>query len=127
MDQHKKLMDEFLQKLTKSKTSPVLSDEKYNIVIKTLQYPELCTDYNLKHWVEKRKRFQLMDLPGLGICDALVVPAKEKNIGSSSSAFLRVVPESKVYDIVKDVHNRELNHAGYKKCLDYVSILIIIL
>ena len=68
-----------------------------------------------------------MDLPGLGIYDALVVPAKGKNIGSSSSAFLRVVPESKVYDIVKDVHNRELNHAGYKKCLDSVSILIIIL
>ena len=78
MDQHKKLMDEFLQKLTKSKTSPVLSDEKYNTVIKTIQHPELCTDYNLKQWVEKRKRFQLMDLPGLGICDALVVPAKGK-------------------------------------------------
>ena len=70
-----------------------------------------------------------MDLPGLGICDALVVSVKGKDIGSSSvsSAFLKVSPESKVYDVVKDVHNRELNHTGYKKCLDYVSILIIIL
>ena len=41
--------------------------------------------------------------------------------------FLRVVPESKVYDIVKQVHSNELNHAGYKKCLDYVSITYLIL
>ena len=34
----------------------------------------------------------MMDLPGLGIKDAVVVPGK----GIKSSAFLRVTPESKI-------------------------------
>ena len=62
-----------------------------------------------------------MDLPGLGIKDALVVPAKESK--HVSSAFLRVVPASKVFDLMKEVHCRELNHSGYKKCRDFVSSL----
>ena len=42
----------------------------------------------------------MMDLPGLGIKDPVVVPSK----GIKSSAFLRVIPESKIYDIMKEVH-----------------------
>ena len=42
----------------------------------------------------------MMDLPGLGIKDAVVVPGK----GTKSSPFLRVIPESKIYDIMKEVH-----------------------
>ena len=48
-----------------------------------------------------------MDLPGLGVKDALVVPIKDtKRISSSrpSSSFLRVLSESKVLDVVYDVH-----------------------
>ena len=37
--------------------------------------------------------------------------------------FLRVMPESKVYDVMQQVHCKELNHAGYKKYREYVSIL----
>ena len=79
---------------------------------------------SFKHWVQKNKTFQIIDLPGLGIKDPLVVPAKgRKHAGSVSSAFLRVVPASKVFDIMKEVHCRELNHFGYKKCRDFVSSL----
>ena len=59
----------------------------------------------------------MMDLPGLGIKDAVVIPGK----GTKSSAFLRVIPESKIYEIMKQVHFKELQHSGYKKCRDYVS------
>ena len=33
------------------------------------------------------------------------------------------MPESKVYDVMQQVHCKELNHAGYKKYREYVSIL----
>ena len=49
------------------------------------------------------------------IKDAVVIPGK----GTKSSAFLRVIPESKIYEIMKQVH--KLQHSGYKKCRDYVS------
>ena len=67
-----------------------------------------------------------MDLPGLGVKDALVVPIKDtKRILSSgqSISFLRVLSESKVFDVMHNVHVNEFKHAGYKKCREHVSIL----
>ena len=65
-----------------------------------------------------------MDLSGLDVSNAIVVPIKDNRKTNTSSAFLRVVPESKLYNIVKQVHCKEMNHAGYKKCLDYVSVIL---
>ena len=79
---------------------------------------------DFKHLVHKYKGFQLMDLPGLDVSNAIVVPIKEKRKTNTNSAFLRVVPKSKLYNIIKQVHCKEMNHAGYKKCLDYVSIFL---
>ena len=105
--------------MTNARTSSVLSDDKYEAVLKHLKDPNTKVDRNSKHRVHKNKGFQLMDLPGLDENNAIVVPIKD-----SSSAFLRVVPESKLYNIVKQVHCKEMNHAGYKKCLDYVSVIL---
>ena len=125
MDHHRVLMDKFLDLLTSSKPCPILKDEKYNAIINTIQHPDKCTNAKLKHQV-KSKQYQLMDLPGLGIKNALVVPSKgDKSSGSTSSAFLRVLSESQVYDVMHEIHFRELNHAGYKKCRDYVSCYLL--
>ena len=124
MDPHKKIMDNFLKSLTSARTSSVLTDDKYEAVLKHLKDPNVKVDRNFKHWVHIYKGFQLMDLPGLDVSNAIVVPIKEKRKTNTSSAFLRVVPESKLYNIVKRVHCKEMNHAGYKKCLDYVSIFL---
>ena len=43
----------------------------------------------------KCNQLQMMDLQGLGIKNAVVVPGK----GTKSSPFFRVIPESKIYDI----------------------------
>ena len=115
MDPHKKIMDNFLKSLTNARTSSVRSDDKYEAVLK---------HFNFKHWVHKNKGFQLMDLPGLDVSNAIVVPIKDSRKTNTSSAFLTVVPESKLYNIVKLVHCKEMNHAGYKKCLDYVSVIL---
>ena len=77
MDQHKKLMEKCLKQVTSSRTSSILSEEKYARVIDVLQNPTACKDRNFKHWVLKMKQFQIMDLPGLGVKDALVVPTKK--------------------------------------------------
>ena len=124
MDAHKEIMDNFLKSLTNGRTSSVLSDDKYEAVIKHLKDPNTKVDRNFKHWVHKNKGFQLMDLPGLDVSNAIVVPIKDNRKTNTSSAFLRVVPESKLYNIVKQVHCKEMNHAGYKKCLDYVSVIL---
>ena len=118
MDLHREMMDKVLQSILKSKTSPVLKDDKYEAVINFLKHPSTCKDKHFRHWV-KSKQLQMMDLPGLGIKDAVVVPGK----GTKSSPFLRVIPESKIYDIMKEVHFKELQHSGYKKCRDYVSYI----
>ena len=120
-------MEKCLKQLTSSRTSPILSDDKFARVLDVLQNPKACKDRYFKHWVLKSKKFQLMDLPGLGVKDALVVPIKDtKRISSSglSSSFLRVLSESKVFDVMYDVHVNEFKHAGYKKCRDHVSIFI---
>ena len=124
MDPHKEIMDNFLKSLTNARTSSVLSDDKYDAVLKYLKDPNTKVDRNFKHWVHKNKGFQLMDLPGLDVSNAIVVPIKDNRKINKSSSFLRVVPESKLYNIVKQVHCKEMNHAGYKKCLDYVSVIL---
>ena len=116
MDLHREMMDKVLQSILKSKTSPVLKDEKFEAVVTFLKQTSSCKDKDFRHWV-KSKQFQMMDLPGLGIQDAVVVPGK----GGKCSAFLRVIPESRIYDVMKEVHFKELQHSGYKKCRDYVS------
>ena len=107
MDLNREMMDKVLQSILKSKTSPVVKDDKYEAVINFLKHPSTCKDKHFRHWV-KSKQFQMIDLPGLGIKDAVVVPGK----GTKSSPFLRVLPESKIYDIMKEVHFKELQHSG---------------
>ena len=121
MDPHKEIMDNFLKSLTSARTS-VLTGFKYEAVLKLLKDPNAKVYRNFKHWVHKYKGFQLMDLPGLDVSNAIVVPIKEKR--KINTSCMRVVPESKLYNIVKQVHCKEMNHAGYKKCLDYVSIFL---
>ena len=124
MDHHREVMELFLEELANSKTSPVLKDDKYNAIIEVLKDPNACKDTFFKFKV-KSKKYQIMDLPGLGIKNALVVPVKESKtsgVRNVSSAFLRVLPQSQVYDVMHEIHCRELNHAGYKKCRDYVSM-----
>ena len=103
MDQQKKkLMEKCLKQLTSSRTSPILSEEKYARVMEVLQNPTACKDRNFKHWMLKMKQFQIMDLPGVGVKDALVVPIKDTKRTSSSgqsTSFLRI----KLYKVATSV------------------------
>ena len=50
---------------------------QYVRVLEVLQNLNTCKDRNFTHWALKIKKFQIMDLPGLGVKDALVVPIKD--------------------------------------------------
>ena len=47
-------------------TSHVLSEGKFDAVVHHSKHPDKKVDPQLKHWI-KTKKYQLMDLPGLGI------------------------------------------------------------
>lgn len=70
-------MDRYLEELLKSKKTPVLTAERYEAAIHHIRHPDEKVDPHFKHWVKERK-FQIVDLPGLGLKDVLVAPRKEK-------------------------------------------------
>ena len=57
MDQHKQLMEKFLETLTSVKTSPILKDDKYKEIIDALQNPCNIKDAHLRHKL-KTKQYQ---------------------------------------------------------------------
>ncbi|CAN9508806.1 unnamed protein product [Ophioblennius macclurei] len=103
-----------------SPRSSLISEEKYNAIIQHLQHPHEKVDPHFKHWVKKRK-FQLMDLPGLGLGQVLVLPNDNKNKDDGDSQYLHVLHSGNVVDVVHNIHSQELKHSGYKKVLDYAQ------
>ena len=85
----------------------MVSDAKFLRIVRHLKGEK--EDARFKFWVEKQRGFQLQDLPGLGIKDAVVVVDKK------TQELLRLVPASEIYDIVKQIHVHQLQHSGYKK------------
>ncbi|XP_029953862.1 zinc finger protein 837-like isoform X2 [Salarias fasciatus] len=103
-----------------SPRSSLISEEKYNSIIQHLQHPHDKVDPHFKHWVKKR-RFQLMDLPGLGLGQVLVLPNDNKNKDDSDSQYLHVLHSGNVVDVVHNIHAQELKHSGYKKVLEFAQ------
>ena len=67
MDTHKEHMTSFIQNLVSSKSSPVITQEKYAAIVDHLKTPTGEVTAKFKHWV-KSKAFQLMPSPtALGI------------------------------------------------------------
>ena len=56
-----------------SSKSPAISADRYEDICKHLLHPEIKVDPHFKAWVKQRK-FQLMDLPGLGLKQVLAIP-----------------------------------------------------
>ena len=76
---HRKKLDDFLKRVLDSQKSLVVTAEKYEDVIRHLRAPNEKVDPHFKAWVKKRQ-FQLMSFPGLGIEQSLVVPNKKQSI-----------------------------------------------
>ena len=77
-EKHRKHMNSYLSSLDEGKngkrTSKTLSEQKYNQCVQYLQNPSLITDPQFKHWIEKKKEFELISYPDMGLKDVLVVP-----------------------------------------------------
>lgn len=76
-NEHRDHMRNFVDKLAQSQTSPVITAEKYKRILNQMKNPETKIDSHFKSWVKKRE-FQLMNMPGLGVQDCVVVPNKKQ-------------------------------------------------
>eukprot|EP00731_Ephydatia_muelleri_P032771 Em0024g315a len=77
-------------------------------------------DKNMRFFV-KKKGFQILNIPSLGARDVLVIPVKEQDLVEDNTAldkYRRVAHVEEFYDIIRDVHEKELLHGGYKKTFD---------
>ena len=61
-----------------STKSCVLSHERFEAIVHHLSSAQDKVDPHFKHWVKSRK-FQLADLPGLGLFKGLVIPNEGNN------------------------------------------------
>eukprot|EP00731_Ephydatia_muelleri_P024213 Em0016g484a len=88
-------------------------------------------DKNTRFFV-KKKGFQILNIPSLGARDVLVIPVKEQDLVEDNTAldkYRRVAHVEELYDIIRDVHEKELLHGGYKKTFDkvfYIGVPLIL-
>ena len=101
--------------------SVVLAEDKYEAIRCHLRNLEVKVDPHFKFWV-KNKKFQVMDLPGLGLNNVIVVPAfRAKAQIDCANKFLRVVHAGQMFEIIENIHDEELKHSGYKKVLERIK------
>jgi len=70
-------LDDFVAKLVSTGKSSFISGDKFDAISSFLRNENTNVSPSFKHWVRKRK-FEIKDLPALGIKDVLVCPAKAK-------------------------------------------------
>ena len=117
--QHQQVLEILAEKLATKTNSIVISDERFSETLSILK-GEITPKRSMKRWINQRK-FRLIDMPGVGLMDVLVSEVKDPKDGSK---YRRVVQQSMMYDVIKQVHAEELQHSGYKKVEAYVSTFL---
>ena len=119
ISKHREMCNNVLNGLIESRSSSVISTEKYNRIRHHLQNPSDKIDSRFKFWINKEKRFYLISVPALNAVDMVVKhnPAPE----DGAPNYLQVVHSEQIYDVVEKVHNQELIHAGYRKVLEVIK------
>ena len=80
-------MEQLASETALSSKSPLMTEEKFQAIRQHLLHPSDKVDTHFKHWVKKRQ-FQLMDLPGLGLNQVLVLPNDQKSKVSCSYTYI---------------------------------------
>ncbi|XP_068207701.1 uncharacterized protein [Palaemon carinicauda] len=112
-------MQQFALEQAANRCSLVLSRQKYEAIVKHLLHPRVKVDSQFKHWV-KQKKFSLAYVTN-DSDPILTIPNHESRNLVDAKTRLQVVHAEQIFDIVYDIHTKELNHAGYKKVLEYVQ------
>ena len=118
ISKHRDICNKFLVTLVDSRSSSVVSIDKYNRIRHHLQNPSDKVDPRFEYWI-KEKKFYLISVPALNIIDMVVRPNTATEEGSSN--YLQVVHSELIYDVVDKVHSQELIHAGYRKVLEHIK------
>ena len=98
----------------------MLTENKAQEIIAHIKNPVEKVDHNFKHWV-KTRGLKLITLPALGVTDSLIVPG-DSNV-KGAPPFRKVVTTNNIFDVMLTVHENEMDHAGARKCWEYVSII----
>ena len=88
--------------------------ERIQIDLSDMRHCPDCDFHYIGHFADHMTKFNIL------------FPIKDTKRTSSSTSFLKVLSESKVFDVMHNVHVNEFKHAGYKKCREHVSILFYI-
>ena len=81
MERFRELVQKEANFIASSKGSLLLSKQKFDSIVDHLKHPDkTTTDAHFRHWV-KKKQFSLMNMPGVGLLDVLVVPNGKSKVG----------------------------------------------
>ncbi|XP_034033972.1 SCAN domain-containing protein 3-like isoform X2 [Thalassophryne amazonica] len=122
-------MEKHILSLLKSQSSCLLSEEKYNNIVRVLRGEPLKMErqqqHRFRHYVLKAKNFCLINFPEFNLTDVLCVPATDKQKNSSGPTLLgqyRLVAHAgQIQGILERVHAVQNNHLGYKKTLHQIQ------
>ena len=109
ISKHNEICNAVLDELVNSKSSKMVSREKYEMIVSHLKNPSDMVKPKFKFWVKERG-FYLIDLPAGELKDVVVIPNKATEVGSQS--YVRVIPSDMVYAFVHQCHMVDLKHAG---------------
>ena len=70
--------------LAQNPGSALLTKAKFDLIVEHLKNHRSSNDANFKHWV-KKKKFLLMNKPGIGLIDVLVVPNEKATVSFFSN------------------------------------------
>ena len=122
LEQRRNAFNSFIKDHLASNRSLFITRERFDAVVDNIKRPGIKVDPQFKHWV-KLRRFQLITSHELGIIDSLVVPNESDIKGAVQ--FKKVVATDEMFDVVLRVHQHEMDHAGSRKCYEYVSFLLL--
>ena len=74
MDEHKRVIQECVNKVAGSKNSSVIEKDKYDKVVTYLS-ESASGDSKFRWWVEKKRCYRLLNFAELGLNNVLCVPA----------------------------------------------------
>lgn len=108
MDKHRETVEKVISDLTVNRSSPVMVNDKYDQVVAHLKDKSIKVNAHFKAWV-KSKQFQLVDVPGIGQQDALLIPNKKAtDTNDGTKQMLRVMRPHQIFEIVDKIHKQVL-------------------
>ncbi|KAL5503358.1 hypothetical protein EMCRGX_G010290 [Ephydatia muelleri] len=107
------------------RTSKTVSEEKDKRIRQAVKGEHSCVTASFRHWVNRTKKFELLNCSELELTDVLCHPVKAKNENDKTifGHYRVVAMVEKFYDILERIHSLESGHVDYKKTLAEIDLI----